>query len=229
MKSRSKIELEAQKLVKSVLEAYEHSTGLAEGNYGWIITKGNPEIDLDKEAGTIGPRSCKSDIERRLKAGEGKKFKMFDDDGEWYYDGRLIGGSGLEPLDDFGTPNAGCTTIKYFENGAWQDSFNSSCTLVATGDIGNNDPETLTYDFERFFRILKHKFPKVELGRNEVKEIASYGGNGIGPGASRQNGGGRYFYGEIKNIPFENSDRAVDIAEDELSDLGLEISCDEED
>jgi len=40
------------------------------------------------------------------------------DDGELYYEGTLFGRyGGFEPLDDFGTPNAGCTMIKI--NGKW--------------------------------------------------------------------------------------------------------------
>ena len=40
-----------------------------------------------------------------------KRFVMKDDDGVAYYSGRLAGGCGFEPLDDFGMPNAGATEI----------------------------------------------------------------------------------------------------------------------
>ena len=51
-------------------------------------------------------------LELKLINGEGDKFELFDDDGELYYVGRIIGDfEGFEPLDDFGTPNAGCTRI----------------------------------------------------------------------------------------------------------------------
>lgn len=44
-------------------------------------------------------------------------FKMYDGDGELYYDGYIVGDfSGFEPLDEFGTPNAGCTEIKLKDN-----------------------------------------------------------------------------------------------------------------
>ena len=36
----------------------------------------------------------------------------FDDDGELYFEGYLLGGDGFEPLDDFGRPDSGCTAIK---------------------------------------------------------------------------------------------------------------------
>lgn len=54
-----------------------------------------------------------------LPAGQ-TRFRMFDDDGELYYEGLLTGTfDGLEPLDDFGMPNAGCTSIEVFEDGRW--------------------------------------------------------------------------------------------------------------
>jgi hypothetical protein len=38
---------------------------------------------------------------------------MFDGDGELYYSGTIWGDfDGFEPLDDFGTPSAGCIEIK---------------------------------------------------------------------------------------------------------------------
>ena len=54
---------------------------------------------------------------------------MYDGDGELYYEGRFmdttLDGHDLPetafgPLDDFGTPNAGCTHIKYFTNHKWE-------------------------------------------------------------------------------------------------------------
>lgn len=46
-------------------------------------------------------------------------FKMYDDDGELYYAGRMITDEGesteavFSPLDNFGGPNAGATEIRY--------------------------------------------------------------------------------------------------------------------
>ena len=54
----------------------------------------------------------------RLKQGHGFQFRMFDDDGELYYEGRCTIES-FAPLDDFGMPNAGCTTIKYRNETGW--------------------------------------------------------------------------------------------------------------
>lgn len=45
------------------------------------------------------------------------EFKMYDDDGELYYEGIIMCEPGSEsmfaPLDDFGAGNAGCTRIDY--------------------------------------------------------------------------------------------------------------------
>ena len=105
--------------------------------YGWIITKDwlAAEVDGDDEAGTLGPRDVHDSIVERLRRGEGARFRMYDDDGELYYEGRcIVEGDANEvresaefpgvcdsltdehlgPLNDFGTPNAGCVTIRYF-------------------------------------------------------------------------------------------------------------------
>ncbi len=59
----------------------------------------------------------------------GVPFKIYDDDGIKYYEGRFWAddGSGsnsedaMAPLDDYGTPNAGAVTIKYRnpDTGKW--------------------------------------------------------------------------------------------------------------
>jgi len=85
--------------------------------YGWIIT--NDKVEGSDE-GTMGPHGMSDAMVACLEAGEGRTFKMFDDDGEHYYTGRIItedeeGGSedDFAPLDDFGMPNAGATEIRY--------------------------------------------------------------------------------------------------------------------
>ena len=101
--------------------------------YGWIIDK-DYLAEEGEEAGTnlnavgvIGPRGIPARIEERLRAGQGRAFRMFDDDGELYYSGRIITSKADEgsetdfgPLQDFGTPNAGCTFIQYLEKGKWE-------------------------------------------------------------------------------------------------------------
>jgi len=76
--------------------------------YGWVITK---DIVCDgDDKGIIGPSGCNLSKEEITK---GERFTMYDDDGECYYEGYIVGDyTGLEPLDDFGMPNAGCTEIK---------------------------------------------------------------------------------------------------------------------
>lgn len=50
------------------------------------------------------------------------KFRMKDDDDEIYYYGRSSSDSSFAPLDDFGMPNAGCTSIEYYnaEHKKWE-------------------------------------------------------------------------------------------------------------
>ena len=89
-------------------------------DYGWLITEGSPDIGLDDEIGTKGPRDILDSLEALLDGGAGEQFRMYDDDGEWYYTGRIIGEyDGFEPLDDYGMPNAGCTEIKFLSDGKW--------------------------------------------------------------------------------------------------------------
>lgn len=48
-------------------------------------------------------------------------FRMYDDDKNLYYEGVIDDeSSGLEPLDDFGTPNAGCTMISIYQFAKWR-------------------------------------------------------------------------------------------------------------
>lgn len=89
--------------------------------YTWIIIK--DRIDEGTHDGTMGPREGKYSKEDVLE--KGTPFRMFDDDGELYYEGKCLSDEpGSEdwfgPLDDFGIPNAGCTGIQYFENGKWE-------------------------------------------------------------------------------------------------------------
>jgi hypothetical protein len=96
--------------------------------YAWLITKDHlveqfPEQGSDE--GLTGPRDITREQEERLKKGEGHAFRMHDDDGELYYSGRLLGDrddeiEGFAPLNDYGMPGAGCTTIQYHRNGKWE-------------------------------------------------------------------------------------------------------------
>ena len=106
--------------------------------YAWIIDKDVSSFHGDDAstigphrrfyrhpACTIGPHRADPKLVEQLMTDKraGDTFRMLDDDGELYYVGRIIlddNTSGFEPLDDFGMPNAGCTSIEYREkNGAW--------------------------------------------------------------------------------------------------------------
>jgi len=118
--------------------------------YGWIITEDyvsdgpkdyryqNPR---PSDVGLTGPRNISPEIEKRLKGrvslstdipddlitdlnGTMVKFKMLDADGNLYYVGWIDGEYDLtEPLDDFGTPNAGAIYLKVLEpDGSWSSA-----------------------------------------------------------------------------------------------------------
>jgi len=96
------------------------------------------------EVGVIGPSNIHPGLEARLANGEGLRFRMKDDDGEVMYEGRIVfedhdikvtryvpfdgvrftrgitdsvPEEGFGPLNDFGMPNAGCTSIEYWATG----------------------------------------------------------------------------------------------------------------
>ena len=96
-------------------------------SYAWIIDWGNPKIDLQDEIRQMGPSTISNEqVAILAEPDNGEKFKMYDDDGMKYYEGRIIGErdyeAGFEPLDDFGMPNAGCTDIRYKnkKTGEWE-------------------------------------------------------------------------------------------------------------
>lgn len=93
--------------------------------YGWIITKDHISEGGHNCEGTSGPRGISDEIHARLTEGEGERWRCYDDDGNLYYEGRTFslhmdGVSGFEPLDDFCMPDAGCTSICYW-NQSTQD------------------------------------------------------------------------------------------------------------
>jgi len=89
----------------------------------WIITVDYVyESDINKDStreyidktfgerddtGTVGPGKFKIGVPLPY------PFKMYDDDGNLYYDGMSSHPDVFAPLDDFGMPNAGCTEIHY--------------------------------------------------------------------------------------------------------------------
>ena len=86
--------------------------------YAWIIDKDH--ID-HTDGGVYGPHYISQEQLDALRSGDGRKFRMLDDDGELYYEGRIVTARDDDdlfgPLYDFGAPNAGCTEILYYQNG----------------------------------------------------------------------------------------------------------------
>ena len=75
-------------------------------NYRWKITKDH--IEDGQAVGVEGPRDLDESV-----TSNPTQFSLYDDDDNCYYEGMLYGDfDGLEPLDDYGTPNAGCTYVK---------------------------------------------------------------------------------------------------------------------
>ena len=74
--------------------------------YRWEITRDH--IEIDGPVTIRGPREYDRSI-----TDSPSSFELFDDDGVLQYSGVIFGNyTGFEPLDDFGTPNAGCTLVK---------------------------------------------------------------------------------------------------------------------
>lgn len=86
--------------------------------YAWKIT--NNEHGREP---MFGPRNLPKRLVDQLNAGQGEKFRIYDDDGNLYCQGRIIGEyDGFEPLDDYARPSLGATEIHYREgpNQVWQ-------------------------------------------------------------------------------------------------------------
>jgi hypothetical protein len=88
-------------------------------SYAWIIDK---DMIQTNAKGTIGPIGAEDRHVANLARRRGVEFRLYDDDGDLCYVGRIVGNyDGFEPLDDFGEGYAGCTMIKYRnERGAWE-------------------------------------------------------------------------------------------------------------
>lgn len=92
--------------------------------YAWVITRDylfEPQEPTSSRVGLIGPRGATEDQISSLRAGDGRQWRCRDDDGEVYYEGRLIGDHVFGPLDDFCGPDSGCVSIEYLsESGTWE-------------------------------------------------------------------------------------------------------------
>lgn len=106
----------------------------ARASYGWIIDREtvstendaniSPQNRTPSRAGWVGPRNIAPEIEQELRNGKGQQFRMYDDDGILYYEGRYIGPddeTAFGPLSDLGTPDAGAVRIDYKgKAGRWE-------------------------------------------------------------------------------------------------------------
>lgn len=97
--------------------------------YAWIITKdhfSDPAYGDPDMAGARGPRGCRlTGAEAKALATCGHVFELLDDDGERMARGRFVSTIDVDnetcdleeyafgPLDDFGLPYYGATTIRY--------------------------------------------------------------------------------------------------------------------
>jgi hypothetical protein len=92
--------------------------------YLWRLTADHLRTDDGDHrcaVGVSGPRNADPALKYHAmrdftKLPSAVKFRMSDDDGNVYYEGWLAGEyEGFEPLDDFGTPAAGCVRIEFWE------------------------------------------------------------------------------------------------------------------
>lgn len=86
----------------------------------WRVTKSyiedTPKNDKDFGSDPIEVDVQSCDYEPECEKDLTTQFRMYDDDGMLYYEGKADEDASFEPLDDFGMPNAGCTYIKYYND-----------------------------------------------------------------------------------------------------------------
>lgn len=91
--------------------------------YAWTITRDHLSqrySDIAAAVGVSGPSDASDLALAEVLKGHGRLFRMYDDDGELYYTGRLFDTDGVyeeeacyAPLGDYGMPGAGAVVIKY--------------------------------------------------------------------------------------------------------------------
>ncbi len=105
----------------------EGMLGITRDTYAWRIDTWCDVEGTPMGEGIVeGPSGAPDDLLMRVRAGEGKRFRLKDDDGNVYCKGRLLVREGTEnldlgfdpefaPLDDYGTGGLGCTDVEYWE------------------------------------------------------------------------------------------------------------------
>ena len=96
----------------------------------WKINCSHIEDDRERSPVPVaiyGPHSITHAQRAALDAGRGFSFRLYDDAGALYFRGITLvdpmkgdADSLFAPLDDYGDPDAGCTTIKYLINERWE-------------------------------------------------------------------------------------------------------------
>jgi hypothetical protein len=92
--------------------------------YAWIIISDHYTIPGEESIeGVSGPKDASDELTLEAMA-YGDKFRMRDGDGILYATGKISGDyDGFEPLNDYGTPSFGCTTIEFYVEdspGSWR-------------------------------------------------------------------------------------------------------------
>ena len=98
-------------------------------HYAWLITEDClADAGGEGDAGVSGPSDAPDELLIRLGAGEGNAFRLYDDDQELYYTGRLLTDDTMNsddeeacyaPLGDFGEGWAGCTEVRWPGHSDW--------------------------------------------------------------------------------------------------------------
>jgi|SRR6185369_3210885 len=96
--------------------------------YAWIIDAVGPDSGLDQdEIGTTGPSNAPDELIHQLEIDRdaGRNFRIYDDDGILYYEGRILLPDDPDeqeefgPLWDWGAPNAGATELQCLRDGRY--------------------------------------------------------------------------------------------------------------
>ena len=92
----------------------------------WTVTKDRlaepdaPAGTNRNAAGLVGPRNATLTAVQIANDPKAVAFRLYDDDTTLCYEGFLLGDDPFAPLDDFGEPNAGCTSVSILTPTGWQ-------------------------------------------------------------------------------------------------------------
>lgn len=92
----------------------------------WTITKDllaepdDPPGTNGNAAGLVGPRNAPLTAAQIANDPKAIAFRLYDDDSTLCYEGFLLGDDEFAPLDDFGEPNAGCTSAAILTPTGWR-------------------------------------------------------------------------------------------------------------